>query len=196
MIKIFIGGLRPHFLSVCKPIPVQHPATPNSVDWVTAEDVCTADTKDLYEVQMSFPSGHAYAAFAGFGFLSLWLNAKFKTFGPSRRSGFPHPPPSPDVNPAEVLARTSSAQEGSTQGLPKGLPEEKRSGGRIQHYKLVLFAAPWCIATLLAASKVRDGWHHPIDVIFGGLVGTLFAVWGFRMVYRGVWDQRVNHLVR
>jgi hypothetical protein len=100
---------------------------------------------------MSFPSGHACAAFAGFGFLSLWLNAKFKTFGPSRRSGFPHfAGLSPDVNPAEELARTSRLSEGESHGLPQGvpqglrkkLPEENRGGGRIQHYKLVFFAAP------------------------------------------------------
>jgi hypothetical protein len=32
-----------------------------------------------------------------------------------------------------------------------------------------------CIATILAASKIRDGWHHPIDVVFGAIVGTAFA---------------------
>jgi membrane-associated phospholipid phosphatase len=32
-----------------------------------------------------------------------------------------------------------------------------------------------CITTFLAASKVRDGWHHPIDVVFGAMVGTAVA---------------------
>lgn len=97
---------------------------------------------------MSFPSGHACAAFAGFGFLALYLNAKYKCFA---------------------------------------------RGGRSHHWKLVLFVLPWCVAVILAGSKVRDGWHHPIDVVFGALVGTVFAHMAFSMVFRGVYRSEENH---
>jgi diacylglycerol diphosphate phosphatase/phosphatidate phosphatase len=36
---------------------------------------------------MSFPSGHSVAAFAGFGFLALYLNAKFGVFAHREREG-------------------------------------------------------------------------------------------------------------
>jgi hypothetical protein len=77
MIKWLIGGLRPHFLSVCRPEfnrrgigyrgiyhnhSVCHPISPRKLQWA----------------MMSFPSGHSAAAFAGFFYLSIWVNAKLK----------------------------------------------------------------------------------------------------------------------
>jgi len=75
---------------------------------------------------MSFPSSHASAAFAGFGFLALYLNAKFKVIA-SEGLGFRH-----------YYRRDET---------PK----------RVGHWKLIMFAAPWCIACVLALSKVGDG---------------------------------------
>jgi diacylglycerol diphosphate phosphatase/phosphatidate phosphatase len=79
VIKWIYGGLRPHFLAVCKPktLPTIFPS------YYTAAEVCTGSRWAMREVQMSFPSGHAAAAFAGFGYLALYLNAKYKTFGPN-----------------------------------------------------------------------------------------------------------------
>lgn len=66
--------------------------------------------------------------------------------------------------------------------------------GRVHHWKLVLFVAPWCIAVLFALSKIRDAWHHPVDVMFGALVGTFFAHMAYKMAYRSVYDSRTNHI--
>lgn len=135
--------------------------------WYTA-DVCRGEASELREAQMSFPSGHACAAFAGFGFLALYFNAKFG-----------------------VLGRKSGPQDGEGGG------SERRGGGaRIPHWRLVLFVAPLLLAVLMAASKIRDMWHHPEDVVFGACVGSLFALMAYRMVYRGVWDQERNHVAR
>ncbi len=77
IIKWVVGGLRPHFLAACKP----------SADAVAADstngptftrNVCTGDDDKITDALKSFPSGHATAAFAGFVFLSLYLNAKLK----------------------------------------------------------------------------------------------------------------------
>ena len=182
-IKILIGGLRPHFLSICAPsLP---PSTlgkaspgPNNNVFYTASQVCTGKTSKIKEAQMSFPSGHACAAFAGFGFLALYLNAKLKVFGSKRSSGFPH---ADGGDEGEVLGKRES---------------RRRRDGRIQHWKLVAFVTPWLIAILVAGSKVRDGWHHPIDVIVGAIVGTVFAHMAFRMVYRSVYDMETNHIPR
>ena len=122
---------------------------------------------------MSFPSGHSSAAFAGFGFLALYLNAKLKIICRNM-----------NANLAESPKQQESAQvqQGQTNG--------------IAHWKLIIWILPWLVAVLIAASKVRDGWHHPADVIFGGVVGILFAHMAFHCVYRGVYDGRVNHLPR
>jgi diacylglycerol diphosphate phosphatase/phosphatidate phosphatase len=135
----------------------------------TPSQVCTGTAKRVREAQMSFPSGHASAAFAGFGFLALYLNAKYKVL--SRGTHFRD----------AYGERQTSAEDAST-------------GRRVHHWKLVLFMVPWCIALLLALSKIRDRWHHPVDIVFGALVGTLFAHMAFKMVYWSVYDARTNHI--
>lgn len=42
--------------------------------------ICTGDEKEINDSLESFPSGHTTAAFAGFIFLYLYLNAKLKVF--------------------------------------------------------------------------------------------------------------------
>jgi diacylglycerol diphosphate phosphatase/phosphatidate phosphatase len=42
--------------------------------------VCTGDRKRINNALISFPSGHATIAFAGFTYLSIYLNAKLKLF--------------------------------------------------------------------------------------------------------------------
>ncbi|KAH7066592.1 phosphatidic acid phosphatase type 2/haloperoxidase [Paraphoma chrysanthemicola] len=165
-IKIFIGSLRPHFLSICAltnppPFPGAGPQH--------MYQVCTGPTKKIKEAQMSFPSGHASAAFAGFSFLALWVNAKWKVLSDGGHF------------------RDHHGDQGAHE-----------TGGvwrqRVHHWKLVLFVTPLCIAFLIAGSKVRDEWHHPSDVVFGALVGIVFAHWAYKMVYRSVYDWRTNHI--
>lgn len=122
---------------------------------------------------MSFPSGHSSAAFAGFGFLALYLNSKLKVLGRKHNHVS-------DIADADVKASG-----------------EKDGEGRItEHWKLIVWVLPWLLALLMAASKVRDGWHHPVDVLFGSLIGTAFAHMAFHCVFRGVYDGEVNHLPR
>jgi diacylglycerol diphosphate phosphatase/phosphatidate phosphatase len=86
IIKVTVGGLRPHFWVVCDPILIAHsPGPPMSPPiYATADLVCAnEDPCALKEAMMSFPSGHSCAAFAGFGFLGLWLFGHIKhTAGP------------------------------------------------------------------------------------------------------------------
>ena len=123
------------------------------------------------ESQMSFPSGHSSAAFAGFGFLALYLNAKLKIL--------------PSMGKPSGAAEYEKKEDGNEPGIR-----------RTTHWRLVLWVLPWLVALLIAASKIRDGWHHPQDILFGAFVGTVFAHLAFWSVFRGVYDSRVNHLVR
>lgn len=43
-------------------------------------DICTGDKNEINDSLESFPSGHTTAAFAGFVYLYLYLNAKLKVF--------------------------------------------------------------------------------------------------------------------
>ncbi|KAF9942835.1 hypothetical protein BGZ75_001324 [Mortierella antarctica] len=83
-IKWLIGGLRPHFLEVCKPDTSLAPDAEYNKkgyqQYYFTRDICTGDEKQINDSLESFPSGHSTAAFAGFIFLYLYLNAKLKVF--------------------------------------------------------------------------------------------------------------------
>ncbi|TVY75592.1 PA-phosphatase related-family protein [Lachnellula suecica] len=82
-LKWLIGGLRPHFLTVCKPsIPAQTAQeTGNGLRQIMYDrTICTGDESEIDDSLESFPSGHSTASFAGFVFLYLYLNAKLKVW--------------------------------------------------------------------------------------------------------------------
>lgn len=193
LLKIFIGGLRPHFLTLCAPaippaLPGLHGA--NTIQYYTANQVCTGDAKLVKEAQMTFPSGHASAAFAGFGFLALWVNGRAKVL--SRGESARHHA-SPESNEHHEHRERSEHQEHS-EPVGRRAHHKPTSNRRVHHYKLFLFVLPWCIAAILALSKLRDAWHHPIDILFGALIGMAFAHMAYKMCYWSVYDERTNHI--
>lgn len=89
IIKQLIGGFRPYFLDVCQPDPSRLTPSSNNTglnhvgfhDIMYTVDVCTnPDKQALKNAMTSFPSGHSTAAFAGYVFLFLWMNAKLKVW--------------------------------------------------------------------------------------------------------------------
>ncbi|EPQ63182.1 Bgt-3952 [Blumeria graminis f. sp. tritici] len=79
-LKWLIGGLRPHFLTVCQPN-----ISPNAVGSgyqmiMYDRRICTGNDREINDALESFPSGHSTAAFAGFVFLALYLNSKLKVW--------------------------------------------------------------------------------------------------------------------
>jgi membrane-associated phospholipid phosphatase len=76
-LKWLIGGLRPHFLAVCKPDVSKIPGQGYG-SIMFNRNICTGDEKEINDSLESFPSGHSTAAFAGFVFLFLYMNAKMK----------------------------------------------------------------------------------------------------------------------
>ncbi|KAK3377516.1 phosphatidic acid phosphatase type 2/haloperoxidase [Podospora didyma] len=88
-VKWLIGGLRPHFLTVCKPdlslatnqyIADEGYNAKGFKEIYYTREVCTGDEKEINDSLESMPSGHTTAAFAGLVFLYLYLNAKLKVF--------------------------------------------------------------------------------------------------------------------
>jgi len=83
-LKWLIGGLRPHFLAVCKPdISLATHQGYNGKGYMQlyyTREICTGDEDQINDALESFPSGHTTAAFAGFIYLSLYINAKLKVF--------------------------------------------------------------------------------------------------------------------
>jgi diacylglycerol diphosphate phosphatase/phosphatidate phosphatase len=79
-VKWLIGGLRPHFLAVCKPDVTGLQVGNGYRQIMYDRKVCTGDESEINDSLESMPSGHTTAAFAGFVFLYLYLNAKLKVF--------------------------------------------------------------------------------------------------------------------
>lgn len=81
-LKWLIGGLRPHFLAVCQPNipPAARPSGSGFHSIMYRPDICTGNRNQINDSLESFPSGHTTAAFGGFVFLYLYLNAKLKVF--------------------------------------------------------------------------------------------------------------------
>ncbi|KAF7506276.1 hypothetical protein GJ744_012084 [Endocarpon pusillum] len=80
-LKWLIGGLRPHFLAVCRPNILPGQVTGNGYREIMYDrKICTGDDKQINDSLESFPSGHSTAAWAGFAFLYFYLNAKLKVF--------------------------------------------------------------------------------------------------------------------
>jgi len=72
ILKTFIGGARPHFIAVCEPISLNEGQGPNAN--LYTPDICMGSNKGRIDYALqTFPSGHAEAAFAGLGFLAIYL---------------------------------------------------------------------------------------------------------------------------
>lgn len=163
-VKWLIGGLRPHFLAVCKPVipdslafdtDTFESAGPTGTNVANGyrsimfdRSICTGDKKEINDSLESMPSGHTTAAFAGFVFLYLYLNAKLKVFA--------------NYHPAM--------------------------------WKLVAIYAPILGACLIGGALTIDEFHNWYDILAGAIIGTIMAFSSYRMVYASVWDFRFNHL--
>ncbi|KAK1911432.1 hypothetical protein P3342_012733 [Pyrenophora teres f. teres] len=166
-IKWLIGGLRPHFLAVCKPVIPQSMLASvgannngneaggpfgnvaNGYRQIMFDrSICTGDKNEINDSLESMPSGHTTAAFAGFVFLYLYLNAKLKVFS--------------NYHPAM--------------------------------WKLIALYAPILGACLIGGALTIDEYHNWYDILVGALIGTMMAFSAYRMVYASVWDFRFNHI--
>lgn len=179
-LKCLIGGLRPHFLDACKPdISLASNqagavgAPYNGVGFTNiyyTREICTGDIKEINDSLESFPSGHTTAAFAGFVYLSLYINAKLKVF-----SNYVSP------QPVTLLCTI----------------KERRLIHPLQHpsmWKLILTYAPILGATLIGGALTIDEYHNWYDIVAGAIIGTMMAFSAYRMVYASIWDWRYNHI--
>lgn len=149
-IKWLIGGLRPHFLSVCDPDPalMESQGGRGFETIMFQRNICRGDVDQIDDSLESMPSGHTTAAFAGFLYLYFYLNAKMKVFS--------------NHHPA--------------------------------FWKLIALYAPLLGACLIGGSLTIDAYHNWYDILAGAIIGSIFAISSYRMVYASVWDFRFNHI--
>lgn len=148
-VKWLIGGLRPHFLDVCRPDVSRLTAGGDGfLNIMFHSDICTGDRNQINDSLESMPSGHSTAAWAGFLYLYFYLNGKLKVFS--------------NYHPAM--------------------------------WKLIALYAPLLGATLITGALTIDEFHNWYDCLAGAIIGSVFAISAYRMVYASVWDFRFNHI--
>ncbi|KAI1619310.1 phosphatidic acid phosphatase type 2/haloperoxidase [Exophiala viscosa] len=84
LLKKFVGGIRPHYLAVCQPeLPAQGLGFDGAL--YPAAQICSGNPARILYALQSFPSGHSEVAFAGFGFLAIYLYTHLR-IGDHRKS--------------------------------------------------------------------------------------------------------------
>jgi diacylglycerol diphosphate phosphatase / phosphatidate phosphatase len=63
---------------------------------------------------------------------------------------------------------------------------------RPRHSKTLAVIAPVLLSTYLASMLVLGHHLHWYDVLFGVFIGSVMAVWAYKMVFMSVWDGRTN----
>ena len=61
-------------------------------------------------------------------------------------------------------------------------------------WKLIAIYAPVLGACLIGGALTIDEYHNWYDVLAGAVIGTIFAMSSYRMVYASIWDFRFNHI--
>ncbi|KIW84922.1 hypothetical protein Z517_00310 [Fonsecaea pedrosoi CBS 271.37] len=61
-------------------------------------------------------------------------------------------------------------------------------------WKLIVTYAPLLGACLIGGALTIDEFHNWYDVLAGAVIGSIFAISSYRMVYASVWDFRFNHI--
>jgi membrane-associated phospholipid phosphatase len=132
------------------------------------------DNSILRDGFASFPSGHASFSWAGMTYLTLFLCAKFAITIPFLASA------------ADNLLDTAAFDRApSTRRNEMGAeiaPARNRAAAP-PLYLLVLAFVPLGAAFYISGSRWSDYRHHGFDIIFGSILGILFAWFGFRLYH-------------
>jgi len=153
LIKNAVGRPRPDLIARCKP----GPGTPEGV--LVTIDVCTETRHHvLHDGWRSFPSGHSSFAFAGLGYLSLFLAGQVRLF-------------------VVESWHDGGAGASGTGGHDEG---GKAVYARGDLGRALLCLAPLVGAAMIAISRCQDYRHDVYDVCIGALLGWVVAYWSYR----------------
>ncbi|KAI9761391.1 MAG: hypothetical protein M4579_001041 [Chaenotheca gracillima] len=198
-LKNLFGKPRPDLLSRCNPdlanaakyaiggISAEAPGTITLVTW----EICRGNGSDLSDGFRSFPSGHCSFAFAGLTYLTLFLCSKFSI-------AIPFLAPRPHGQDDAAVAafgdqhsrlpnqhNTSSSYSDGRRLSPqkpdtRSIVPLRNQAAAPPNFLLVIAVIPVATAAYIASTRYSDFRHHGFDIIFGTLIGIVFAWFGFR----------------
>ena len=130
--------------------------------------MCNDETTSARE---SFPSGHAATALSSMTLLALFLLGKVR--GATRQRG---------LSAAVAHINRNSADHIFHDDCIIWAPS------LISKVLAVLAVSPVCLGMFIATSRVRDNWHHPADVVCGGIIGACCALFAHGLWYPSVYS--------
>jgi hypothetical protein len=209
--KNLFGHWRPDLLSRCNP-DITNIAKyavggfPNSTEgsYLVTWEICqTTDQSNLDDGFRSFPSGHASFSAAGLIYLSLFLASKLaitipflapRLYGtePSYFSAFP--------SRMNSGSRTTRGLDSNTDPYNKDASIEMRSDPLLSSaenstvaarnqsaapplYLLITIAVPFLTSIYITSTRYSDFRHRGFDLLFGFLLGTVTAIYSFRLYH-------------
>lgn len=142
----------------------------------------------------SYPSGHSSSAAAGLIYLSLFIASKFAITFPflmpqpvdkstAAFTAFPSRLPRPAAAQPGQLPHAPHQESPTSVLLPQHnaeLASARRQAAAPPLYLLIFAAAPFFTAIFIASSRWFDFRHHGFDILFGFIIGTVCAFFGFR----------------
>ncbi|KAF3481479.1 diacylglycerol pyrophosphate phosphatase [Arthroderma uncinatum] len=203
--KVLFGKPRPDMLSRCDPdlsdiashvvsgLGQKLAGAPELVSWTICRSTTETTLRDGF---VSFPSGHASSSFAGLVYLTLWVCSKMFI-------AFPNLSPTlftRHVPAASFHTRPEDDETSNDSPLSDAVPLREQ-GAAPPTYLLLIAAVPICTAVFIASSRWVDNRHFGFDILFGAVMGTLFAWIGFHLYHLPLasgggwaWGPRSRHL--
>jgi len=160
--KKYVGRPRPNFISY------------TGYNFTSEIYTLPHNMRDAFQ---SFPSGHSSTAFAGLGFLTLWLYANLYRYWRIGGAG------------GGILAH----EDGLLASDSDVYRRRKLREAKVRLYGLhdnqlpllLLITVPLWLAAYIAFTRVRDNHHNYDDILAGAVLGSFCALGSFHALYKG-----------
>ena len=181
--KNLFGKPRPDLLSRCNP-DVANLAQyivggigdgAQEGNFLVSAAICTQTDKGiLSDGFASFPSGHSSFSFAGLTYLALYLCSKLR---------FSIPYLLPYSHSSEAIAAGTAFSSDTNSSNDKEAVAYRHQAAAPPLTTLILPLIPVGLAVYISSTRYSDFRHHGFDIIFGALMGFVFAWTAFRLYH-------------
>ncbi|GAM86168.1 hypothetical protein ANO11243_041790 [Dothideomycetidae sp. 11243] len=194
MVKNLFGKPRPDLLARCMPDLANITAYVVGGDgrdvaqtWSMVDvDICTNTDKSVLDDGFrSFFSGHSSSAFSGLLYLSLWLAAKLNVTLPYVQPYTAYDLETAAAEDDTALPTHNGQVETETHVTPSLLSHHslelyRQTGAAVPIYGYIIVLLPILLAIYIVSTRYQEFKHAGVDITVGCLVGSAFAILGFR----------------
>lgn len=131
------------------------------------------------------------------GYLTLWLCAKFSISFPylgPLAFGAPSPAEAAtghighthrndDINTDHSKKTEQPSSSSSSSSVPVASTSLRGQGAAPPVYLQIIAFVPICVAAFISSSRYFDHRHHGFDILFGAVLGSVFAYIGFHLYH-------------